>query len=98
MVTSVYASNGNVYVADYEDTGPTWQAQYFKNDDVVYLSDRTSDVWANSIFVYGTDVYVAGRARAGAAWELKAWKNGDPVTLTNVTSITPASVAGIFVL
>ena len=62
FATSIYVSNGDVYVAGYGSDKETNNetAKYWKNGNEIQLTDGIGYSRANSIFVNGNDVYVAG--------------------------------------
>jgi hypothetical protein len=62
FATSIYVSNGDVYVAGYGSDKETNNetAKYWKNGNEIQLTDGKGYSRANSIFVNGNDVYVAG--------------------------------------
>ncbi|MEI8046105.1 MAG: hypothetical protein WCI92_01895 [Bacteroidota bacterium] len=62
FATSIYVSNGDVYVAGYGSEKETNNetAKYWKNGNEIQLTDGIGYSHANSIFVIGNDVYVAG--------------------------------------
>jgi len=78
--SSVFVSDGDVYVAGYEksDDGQNNIAVLWKNGSPQYLSDGTRNANASSVFVFDNDVYVT--VNDGSATAL--WKNGTPQQLT----------------
>lgn len=80
---SVFVYQGDIYVAGSVDNGSFDQSVYWKNGEIVYLSQNKSS--ANSIFVYNGDVYVAGWEEIGGKEIAKYWKNGDGIVLYNGT-------------
>ena len=49
--SSVFVSDGNVYIAGYVDDGTTHIARLWKNGVAIYLTDGVLDASANSVFV-----------------------------------------------
>ena len=107
-VFSVVVSGNDVYVAG--TWGVRWSqtAIYWKNGNLVNLSDLNPNAvdtgtTANSIAVSGNDIYVAGsKFRYDTTNYLsnsiaQYWKNGTPVILTDVSHLgyaTSIAVAG----
>src|SRR5215210_1779904 len=58
--TSIVVSGADVYVAGTEFPGGSFGAVYWKNGNVVSLTDGSEFAIASSIAVSGSDVYVAG--------------------------------------
>src|SRR5215831_8792832 len=86
----------DVYVAGTEYNGSVMVAEYWKNGQVVTLTDGTNNAYAYSIAVVGSDVYVGGAEFNGSFWEIKYWKNGKSVLLMDSTSSpSPYSIAVI---
>lgn len=52
------------------------QAAYWKNGQLITLTDDTRRTGANSIFLSGSDVYIAGWESTSNATMAKYWKNG----------------------
>ncbi len=75
----------DVYVSGAEYNGSVGIATYWKNGQVVSLTDGTKNAWAASIAVVGSDVYVAGSESNGSVEVAKYWKNGQAVALTDGT-------------
>lgn len=81
---SIVGSGNDIYAAGFDRLPSTgYVAIYWKNEEVVQLSDNLSE--ANSITVSGTDVYVAGYERSSLD-VATYWKNGDKTSLTNGTT------------
>ncbi len=109
FVTSIFVSNGDVYVAGYErkKEAGTEVAKYWKNGTEIQLTDGLGYSRANSIFVNGNDVYVAGEINpetdiqklafsdTGANKIAVYWKNGKMIALTDKKN--DASASSIFV-
>lgn len=96
IAVSLFVSGNDVYVAGwvFNEKGQT-VAAYWKNGDLVLLTDGASPSIAESVFVSGGDVYVAGTTNFDAGQILPTeifssgpegtatyWKNGAPVTLS----------------
>ena len=80
---SVYVSDGNVYVAGFEENEPGMiYATFWKNgvsQRLSRLSDGSTYAQANSVFVSGDDVYAAGFEEYDNHWGFNIpilWKNG----------------------
>jgi len=104
---SIVVSGNDAYVAGYEWNGRSYQdasgspykksiAKYWKNSQLVILTDGTDDAYAKSIAVSGNDVYVAGSEQNGKSYQdasgytykrsvAKYWKNGKAVILSDGT-------------
>ena len=109
FATSIFVSNGDVYVAGYERKNETRNevAKYWKNGTEIQLTDGLGYSRANSIFVKGNDVYVAGEINpetdiqklafsdTGANKIAVYWKNGKMIALTDKKN--DASATSIFV-
>ena len=83
---SVFASDGNVYVAGYEQNVDyaAHVARLWVNGVPQNLSDGSRNAYANSIFVSGGDVYVAGHEQnENYVYVAKLWKNGVPQSLSD---------------
>lgn len=78
---AITVSRDDIYVAGVVHTTQGSFAVYWKNGDVVFLSDTYSQ--ASSIVVSGGNVYVAGMVSAGNGYAYATyWKNGTAVSLT----------------
>jgi hypothetical protein len=85
---SIFVYDGDIYVAGYNMDSPAskMRAVYWKNGQMVYLTDGTYYAEAYSIFVYNGDVYVAGYEFNSIGKEVaKYWKNGVEVILCSGT-------------
>ncbi len=96
IAVSSFVSGSDVYIVGWVfDLSSTTVAAYWKNGNLVRLTDGTSDCMAESIFVSGDDVYVAGTINfplsrslpteiftAGTQGIATYWKNGKPITLS----------------
>lgn len=87
---AVAASNGNVYAAGFEAPANDRRAVWWKNGQMEYLSDGSTDARAYCILADGDDVYVGGylqpadNKRGGIA---RIWKNGTPQDLTDGSTL-----------
>lgn len=87
---AVAASNGNVYAAGFESPAVDRRAVWWKNGQMEYLSDGSTDARAYCILADGDDVYVGGylqpadNKRGGIA---RIWKNGTPQDLTDGSTL-----------
>jgi len=97
LANSIAVSGTDVYVAGTQWDGKLYQnangselrrsiAKYWKNGNLVNLTDGTVDAEARSIAVSGNDVYVAGFENGVA----KYWKNGTPVILGDISKYSEA--------
>lgn len=97
IAVSCFISGSDVYVAGWVfNLNGQPVAAYWKNGDLVLLTDGTSPCMAESIFVTGHDVYVAGTIdlqlsntlptavfAIGTEGIATYWKNGKAVTLSS---------------
>ena len=91
QVSSLFVSDGNVYVAGSRTTQSGSQATLWKNGVAVELANESPFSYANFVFISGNDVHVAGYARNNylvqgtnvIASDALVWKNGDVEKLTN---------------
>lgn len=87
---AVAASNGNVYAAGFESPAFDRRAVWWKNGQMEYLTDGSTDALAYCILADGDDVYVGGylqpadNKRGGIA---RIWKNGTPQDLTDGSTL-----------
>jgi hypothetical protein len=92
---SVVVSDGDVYVAGWEDVNNISTPTYWKNGTAVRLPGGTS---SNAVFISGADVYVAGFALASSGTNVPTyWKNGTAVTLPVRNSANGARARSVFV-
>ncbi len=93
-VSSIFVSDGNVFVLGSENGVPT----YWRNGVAIPVTNGAFQAEANSIFINGNDVYVAGYERnIGGHYVAKYWKNGVETILSSTTSYAAAyaiSVSG----
>ncbi len=73
----------NVYVAVQLQGNPN-KALYWKNSNIVNISDGARHAFAKSVFVNETGVYIAGEEHnASGIYVAKYWKSGQAVNLSN---------------
>ena len=91
--SSIVVSSGDVYVAGSIHAQGVTTAVYWKNGEMVTLSDGTTGNYASSIAISGSDVYVAGGEldQGNYPRNAKYWKNGEEVLLTNGLNWATAS-------
>lgn len=77
--SSITISGGDVYVAGWVYRGSKLAAVYWKNGELIPLTDGIADAEATGIVVIGRDVYVSGHENGVA----KYWLNGKPISLTS---------------
>jgi hypothetical protein len=82
VISSVFVSGNDVYVAGTQTINKISYATYWKNGVPVTLSSAPSSV-TYSIFVLGSDVYVGGAETINQISTATIWKNG---TVTHLTS------------
>ena len=98
---SLTVSNNDIYVVAEENLwGNGETAHYWKNGNLVELSDGSEGSTASSIAVSGNDVYVAGIGYGGVSVNGSSieigeyWKNGSLVILSNATTdVETSSIA-----
>jgi hypothetical protein len=84
-VTSLVVNGSDVYAAGYE-LGNS-RAKYWKNGEVVNLSDGLTSVDnIYAVFVNGSDVYAAGRRRTLNSLAMVVWKNGTIISASPTTA------------
>ncbi|MEL7268494.1 MAG: IPT/TIG domain-containing protein [Bacteroidota bacterium] len=70
---SIFSYNGDIYVAGrIQNQEGIRVACYWKNGEIVYLTDGSNDAYAYDVFIFENDVYVAGFTDNQAV----IWKNG----------------------
>ena len=97
----VIVSGNDVYVVVQEDVwGNGEVAHYWKNGNLVELTDGSNGSTASSIVISGSDVYVAGIGYGGVSANGSSievgeyWKNGTPVVLSDATTdVETSSIA-----
>lgn len=91
LTTTAPPAEPNVYVAVQLQGNPN-KALYWKNTNIVNLSDGARHAFAKSIFVNETGVYIAGEEHnASGVYVAKYWKDGQTVNLSNGTKHAFAS-------
>ena len=81
LVTSIFVSNGDVYLTGAESINNELKATVWKNGVATILSN-SADSRAQSVCVYNGDVYVAGWDYANNIQTAVLWTNGVAKTLT----------------
>jgi len=87
---AVAIGNGTIYAAGFESPTYDRRAVWWKNGQMEYLTDGTTDAMAYCILADGDDVYVggylqpAGNKSGGIA---RIWKNGTAQDLTDGTTL-----------
>jgi hypothetical protein len=77
----IFVSNGDVYVAGFEDNGTNYVAQYWKNGQAIALGDGSEYSVALSIFVTDNQVHVVGVTGSVGSAVATYWKNGETIPL-----------------
>ena len=91
LTTTAPPAEPNVYVAVQLQGNPN-KALYWKNTNIVNLSDGARHAFAKSVFVNETGVYIAGEEHnASGVYMAKYWKDGQVVNLSNGTKHAFAS-------
>jgi hypothetical protein len=91
LTTTAPPAEPNVYVAVQLQGNPN-KALYWKNTNIVNLSDGARHAFAKSIFVNETGVYITGEEHnASGVYVAKYWKDGQAVNLSNGTKHAFAS-------
>jgi IPT/TIG domain len=92
--SAIAVSNGDVYVAGYEDNYLAYGvAKYWKNGVAVDLGQRDTGSGTSSIAVLGSDVYVTGHEylfSGSKTLVAKYWKNGKAKNLSTTQSLANA--------
>ncbi len=87
---AVAVSNGNVHIAGFDTPVYDRRVIYWKNGEMQYLTDGTTDALAYCIWVDGDDVYIGGyiqpadNKQGGVA---TIWKNGVAQSLTDGSTV-----------
>jgi len=77
IATDIMASGDDVYVSGYVPKNGHFAAVYWKNGEINYLTDGTTDAHTFGIFVSGEDVYVTGWLETKSEIpQAYLWKNG----------------------
>lgn len=91
FTTIAPAAEPNVYVAVQLQGNPN-KAMFWKNTNIVNLSDGARHAFAKSVFVNETGVYIAGEEHnATGVYVAKYWKGGQAINLSNGTKHAFAS-------
>lgn len=91
FTTTAPPAEPNVYVAVQLQGNPN-RAMYWKNTNIVNLSDGARHAFAKSVFVNETGVYIAGEEHnASGVYVAKYWKDGQAINLSNGTKHAFAS-------
>jgi hypothetical protein len=92
--SAIAVSNGDVYVAGYEDNYLAYGvAKYWKNGVAVDLGQKDTGSGTSSIAVLGNDVYVTGHEylfSGSKTLVAKYWKNGKAKNLSTTQSLANA--------
>jgi hypothetical protein len=91
FTTTASPAEPNVYVAIQLQGSPN-RALYWKNTNIVNLSDGARHAFAKSVFVNETGAYIAGEEHnASGVYVSKYWKDGQAINLSNGTKHAFAS-------
>jgi hypothetical protein len=92
IASSVFVSNGDVYVAGWDMNNGSYAApRCWKSGVALNMTFGVLGV-AHSVFVDGSDVYVAGsQGPASGNFIATYWKNGTPTTLTDGSTVAEAT-------
>ncbi len=92
-VSSIFVSDGDVYLAGCEVKAGVEVAAVWKNGTKQTLGDGQKASWVSRVFVVGENVYAAGTEGQTVA----LWKNGEPVSLPGRTAGS-SSATGLYVV
>lgn len=79
----ITVSGNDVYVSGRENNGTKNVATYWKNGQIIALTNGINNSYASSLVVSGNDIYVSGYESNGSHYIAKYWKNGQANLLSD---------------